>query len=249
MGRSKRKLHHRERQQPCHHRWHDSPQARHDFRFVLLVPTSISASGRLTLNCTSDTGAGPTMHVDPRIAKAYYSQVAGAIPTAKNSNGDDVSYKFPCDSVMPNLNLGFSGSYSSMSGRQMTYNDPDPDNSKFHPASPPLPYFRMEQQLMDVRCKCAQDRWTPRTSMKVMVGAWERCFFKVIMWFLTCRRRRRGYSLRRGMELLIVCLCTLEWFLLRDVDYSFWRENTALATLSLAYSLSSAYRPPYIIWI
>ena len=91
------------------------------------------------------------MHVDPRVAKAYYSQVAGAIPTAKNSNGDDVSYKFPCGSVMPNFNLGFSGSYTTMSGRQMTYNDPDSDNSKFHPASPPLPCFRMEQQLMDVR--------------------------------------------------------------------------------------------------
>lgn len=78
----------------------------------------------------TDTGAGPTMHVDPRVTMAYYSQVKGAVPTATDSKGNNVSYKFPCDASLPNLYLHFDDGAAAMAGRQMNFNIPDSENSE-----------------------------------------------------------------------------------------------------------------------
>ena len=71
------------------------------------------------------------MHVNPRVTEAYYAQVSGAISTATNAAGQNVSYKFPCDAVLPNLYLSFGNGFVAMSARQMNFNEPDPDNCKF----------------------------------------------------------------------------------------------------------------------
>ena len=73
------------------------------------------------------------MLVDPRVSKAYYNGVQGAIPTANTTNNVPVSWKFPCNAVMPNLYIGFTDGYVMMSGRQMSYDDPDAENSEFDP--------------------------------------------------------------------------------------------------------------------
>ena len=70
------------------------------------------------------------MLVDPRVSQAYYNSVHGAVPTANTTDNVPVSWKFPCNAVMPNLHLSFTNGSVMMSARQMSYHDPDADNSK-----------------------------------------------------------------------------------------------------------------------
>ena len=75
----------------------------------------------------SDTGGGSQFAVDPRITLAYYAQVDGAVPTDVNN----ISYKFPCNATLPDVYLGFlNGEAFGFRGPALTFNNPDPDDSK-----------------------------------------------------------------------------------------------------------------------
>ena len=75
----------------------------------------------------SDTGGGSQFAVDPRITLAYYAQVDGAVPT----NVNNTSYKFPCNATLPDVYLGFqNGEAFGFRGPALTFNNPDPDDSK-----------------------------------------------------------------------------------------------------------------------
>ena len=77
----------------------------------------------------SDTGAGSQFAVDPRITLAYYAQVDGAVPTDVNNT----SYKFPCNATLPDVYLGFqNGEAFGFRGQALTFNNPDPDDSKLN---------------------------------------------------------------------------------------------------------------------
>jgi len=68
------------------------------------------------------------MTVDARLTQAYYSQVPNSQPT----DNTKTSHRFPCGFHMLDLVLLFTyratTGYTTMLGRQMSFNNPDPKN-------------------------------------------------------------------------------------------------------------------------
>ena len=78
-----------------------------------------------------DTGAGPSILVDPVILRQYFERVKGNNVTARDLTGQAIKYNFPCNTILPDFNLFVNDTRPGIfPGRQLHYHDPDANNSK-----------------------------------------------------------------------------------------------------------------------